>query len=135
MKKAYILIVIPLFVGCLKGDDFCEKPVDLTSMVVESENNNPANPVKVKINYVPNYGDDHKNDLFSFSVPSVFINPKGNDRPTDVIDQNSVNIEYSYQLKDPSNPPAAVEVEAYLFNDCGKSNTVKAVITYDTTSI
>ena len=70
---------------------------------------------------------DHEDDLFSFTTPDIFINPKGDQYQTDVVSEP----EYTYTLKDVNNFPDSVLIEVYAFNDCGKSNSLSTYIRFN----
>jgi hypothetical protein len=111
------------FSQCDKGENYCEAPKELKGILVNPLYS-PYQPVKVSLNYAESSVISQENTLYSFSVPTVFENPKGNNRPTDVTNR----LEYTYQVKDPANVPATVEISAYVFNDCGSSNVVTQII-------
>jgi hypothetical protein len=110
---------------CTGGENYCEAPKELKGILVEPLYS-PYQPVKVSLDYTESSVISQENTLYSFSVPSVFENPKGANRPTDVTNR----LEYTYQVKDPANVPASVEIKAYVFNDCGQSNVVTQIINF-----
>jgi hypothetical protein len=127
MKKTVIyIIVIILLVGCIKVDDYCPIPDGVTGFWDIPSNNDPNNGVGVQLTYEVSI--DLTNTLFAFSVPSVFKTPRNDDRAIAISRTNS----FEYELKDPSNPPASVEIFAYAFNDCGDGEKVYTTITFDT---
>jgi hypothetical protein len=128
MKKICFLITLLLFISCKKGANYCEIPMDFDGFKALPASNDPANPVTVEMEFSWEADLDwyEKSALVTFTVPSVFVNPKG-DRPVDTIEGRS----YTYTLKDPSNAPDSVVVSAYVFNDCGKSVEHFAVIRYN----
>lgn len=130
MKNYLLILILVSFISCKKGTDYCETPPEINALLVKTQNNAPTAEVEVWLDFIPDYSKYQLDNLYSFSTPDVFINPKG-DRPGDV----SKNAVYKYKLKDTLNPPASVKIQGYAFNDCGKSNIVEAIITYDTTGI
>ena len=130
MKKtaAYIFIIFAIS-SCSKGDDYCEIPAPITSIFefgsTSIKVHKPADKIKVNLTYDNTIGDN-KDVLYSFSTPDCFINPKG-DYTEDIVYMP----EYTYILKDTANPPVSITVYAYAFNDCGKTETISAVIKYN----
>ncbi|MEY4929463.1 MAG: hypothetical protein RI909_187 [Bacteroidota bacterium] len=124
-SSAMTMLMLLFFSHCIEGESYCEAPKELKGILVEPLYS-PYQPVKVSLNYTESSVISQENTLYSFSVPSVFENPKGADRPTDVTNR----LEYTYQVIDPVNVPATVEIQAYVFNDCGQSNVVTQVINF-----
>lgn len=129
MKILGVFLIIFLCVGCEKGDDFCQPPQEVNGFFAMESSYDAANPITVELNYIFNYGQEihEMTTLFTFSVPEIFENPKGDDRPIDTVDEP----EYTYHVKDTTNLPDSVVIEGYAFNDCGKSEVATAVIHFD----
>lgn len=131
MRKVRLFFIVALLAvlsSCFDGDDYCAGPQEVSGFK-DIQSSYPADrPVSVELDFIFNFGQElnQTTTLFTFSVPDVFINPKGDDRPIDVV----AKPQYTYKLKDPTNPPASVTISGYAFNDCGKSATVTAVINF-----
>lgn len=125
ISSGMMTLTFLFFSHCIEGESYCEAPKELKGIFVDPIYS-PYQPVKVSLDYTESSVISQENTLYSFSVPSVFENPKGTNRPTDVTNR----LEYIYQVKDPTNVPASIEIEAYVFNDCGQSNVVKQVIQF-----
>ena len=119
------MLMLLFFSHCIEGESYCEAPKELKGILV-APLYSPYQPVKVSLDYTESSVISQENTLYSFSVPSVFENPKGAYRPTDVTNR----LEYTYNVIDPANVPATVEIQAYVFNDCGQSNVVTQVINF-----
>jgi hypothetical protein len=119
------MLMLLFFSHCIEGENYCEAPKELKGILV-APLYSPYQPVKVSLDYTESSVISQENTLYSFSVPSVFENPKGAYRPTDVTNR----LEYTYYVIDPANVPATVEIQAYVFNDCGQSNVVTQVINF-----
>jgi hypothetical protein len=125
ISPVMMVFVILVFSHCIEGENYCEAPKELKGILV-APLYSPYQPVKVSLDYTESSVISQENTLYSFSVPSVFENPKGSYRPTDVTNR----LEYTYYVIDPDNVPATVEIQAYVFNDCGQSNVVTQVIQF-----
>ncbi len=128
MKRNLLIISFCLvLIGCGKGKDYCELPQPVNGFRPLAKSYDPNNPVAVELDFIFDFGQEihETTTLFSFTVPDIFINPKG-DRGVDVVDAPG----YVYQLKDPTNAPDEVTIEGYAFNDCGKSDIASATIRF-----
>jgi hypothetical protein len=125
ISPCMMVFVLLVFSHCIEGENYCEAPKELKGILV-APLYSPYQPVKVSLDYTESSVISQENTLYSFSVPSVFENPKGAYRPTDVTNR----LEYTYYVIDPANVPATVEIQAYVFNDCGQSNVVTQVINF-----
>jgi hypothetical protein len=128
--KFFGFLLLALFIAsCKKGADYCELPADFDGFKTLPVSNDPNSPVLVE--FLPNWEAEldwyEKSALFNFSVPDVFVNPKGDGRLVDVVTQGA----YTYILKDPTNAPDSVVVSAYVFTDCGRSKELSTVIRYN----
>ncbi|MFK8044381.1 MAG: hypothetical protein AB8B72_02720 [Crocinitomicaceae bacterium] len=128
MKKVFwIIFVLTIVSSCVKGNSYCEQPFLVNSINDLDIPYNPASEIEITVQAELDFSKDQEKTLFSFSVPSIFVNPKGSNYPTDV----TLSPKYSYILKDTSNYPDSVEIEVYTFNDCGKSEPVKGFIKFE----
>jgi hypothetical protein len=129
MRVFSLFILLAVFASCKKGADYCELPMDFPGFKALPAVNDPSSPVLVEFIFSWEADLDwyEKGALFSFSVPNVFVNPKGEGRLSDVVTKAS----YTYILKDPANAPDSVVVSAYVFTDCGRSKELSTVIRYD----
>lgn len=128
MKKLFYLSLVTLFfVSCKKGENYCPVPLGLTGFKAHSDVYASDAEIELELTYNDEFNMEIMNNrvMFNFSVPTIFENPKG-DRGVDVTEQPK----YVYKLKDPLNAPDSVVIEAYGFNDCGKSEVVKTVIRF-----
>lgn len=116
------IISLVLFTQCKKGESYCEEPHELKALFVEYQNFQDDS-ILVSMDYAITFEEAQNKTLFSFSTPNAIFNPKG-DRPTDVVKDPF----YYYKLKDTSAVPDSVYIEAYAFNDCGKSEVKGAWI-------
>ena len=126
MKNAILFLILIVLISCGKAKDYCPVPDGVTGFTNIPTNNNPNQPVKVELTY--EFTLELGKTMFAFSVPDVFKTERNDGRKIAV----SRSYNYAYELKDPANPPASVEVFAYAFNDCGEGRKVYATITYDT---
>ena len=127
MKNLLIIFFSTLLISCIKADDFCAIPKEVTGFWNISNNLNPNYPVKVELTY--EFTLDLPNTMFVFSTPSVFKTAR-NDNRVEAINKSAF---FTYELKDPNNPPASVEIYAYAYNDCGKGEKVYKTLYYNTT--
>ncbi|MDX1651364.1 MAG: hypothetical protein R3277_02655 [Brumimicrobium sp.] len=123
------LTLLAITAGCKKGENFCEAPQELNGFIPLENSYDATSPITVELNYIFDYGQEiHEHQtLFTFSVPDIFDNPKGNDRPIDTVDEPK----YTYVVKDTTNVPDSVLIEGYAFNDCGKSEVARAYIKFN----
>lgn len=126
MKNTVLFFSIILLLGCIKADDYCPIPEGVTGFWEIPINNDPTKPVGVQLTY--EFSLDISKTMFAFSVPDVFKTPRNDGRNILI----SKTYSFEYELKDPSNPPASVQIFAYAFNDCGEGKKVYTTITYDT---
>lgn len=129
--RLIILIIglLLIFTRCNKGDDFCQPPQEVSGFTPLEDNYDPANPINVELSYIFNYGQEihETTTLFTFTVPTIFENPKGDNRPIDTVDKPI----YTYIVKDTINLPDSILIEGYAFNDCGKSEIAHAYIHFN----
>lgn len=123
------LCLVSVMMSCKKGENFCETPQEVDGFLPLENGYDASTPITVELNYIFNYGQEiHEHEtLFTFTVPDIFENPKGDDRPIDTVDQP----EYTYIVKDTTNVPDSVLIEGYAFNDCGKSEVAQAYIRFN----
>lgn len=126
-KVIYLILSVALISACKKGESACEKPNELEGFRDLQYSYNPAQPIAIDVLTERLYNSDHEDDLFSFTTPDIFINPKGNQYQTDVVSEP----EYIYTLKDVNNYPDSVLIEVYAFSDCGKSNSLSTYIRFN----
>lgn len=117
------------FMGCEKGEDYCQPPQEVNGFYPLASSYDPSNPIHVELDFIFNYGQEihETTTLFTFTVPDIFERPKGDDRPIDTVDEP----EYTYVVEDTTNLPDSVLIEGYAFNDCGKSEVATAIIYFD----
>ena len=131
MKKISFLLIVLYFLnaGCEKGIDYCQSPQEVNGFQPLEASYDPSSPINVELDFIFNYGQEihETTTLFTFTVPGLFERPKGDDRPIDTVDQP----EYTYVVEDTTNIPDSVNIEAYAFNDCGKSEVAKATIYFN----
>jgi len=127
MKKVVWLLLLFISISaCVKGDSYCEQPFLVNAINDLDIAYDPASAIEITVEADLDFSKDQEKTLFSFSVPDVFVNPKGANYPTDV----TPNPKYTYILKDTSNYPDSIEIEVYTFNDCGESEPVKGFILF-----
>lgn len=131
MRRAarfFPLLFLPLFFACFDGENYCNGPQSVDGFLPLAASYDPAQPVRVELDFIFNYNQEihERTTLFAFSVPDVFVNPKGDGRPWDVVDEPA----YTYTLKDPNNAPASIVIQGYAFNDCGESLVASATINF-----
>jgi len=127
MRKLFL--ILPLFVvlqSCSKGDNFCEDPNEVYGFLDIQETYAHNKPITLNLDLYELFNSGQNKTLYSFTVPAIFINPKGEHYETDVVKTPS----YTYTLRDTLVYPDSVLVEGYSFNDCGRSEVARGWIRF-----
>jgi len=112
--------------SCSKGDNYCEDPNPVYGFYDVKESYPPNKVIVMNLDLFELFNKDQNKTLYSFTVPDIFIRQKGEMYETDVVKTPS----YTYNLKDTLVYPDSVLVEAYSFNDCGRSEVAQAWIRF-----
>lgn len=120
------LSLLLIAIACSKGDDYCDQPNEVFGFYDVKESYAPNKPIILNLDLNEIFNSGQNKTLYSFTVPDIFINPKGDNYETDVVKTPT----YTYNLKDTLIYPDSVMVEGYSFNDCGRSEVAKAWIRF-----
>lgn len=129
-KFSFLLLATLALLSCGEAEPLCKLPPDPLGFFPINQNNTPTANVKVDLKVSEFFSLDDDRTFVIYSVPDIFIY-RGIDTTNTLYVSKST--EYYFKLKDPANAPDSVIVSAYLYNDCGETEKVYGLITYNTT--